>query len=108
MLERGGGAIVNIGSMAGLMAERGFISYSLGKSALGQLTQLLAIELSPRIRVNAVFPGAIETDALRGFMEMAPHVRDSMHAKTPMRRNGTPDDIAAAADIFRIARRRRG
>ena len=68
MLERGGGSIVNIGSMAGLMAERGFISYSLSKSALGQLTRLVAIELAPRIRVNAVFPGATETDALRGFL----------------------------------------
>lgn len=100
MLGRGGGSIVNIGSMAGLMAERGFISYSLSKSALGQLTRLLAIELSPRIRVNAVFPGATETDAFRGFLEMAPHVRESMHAKTPMRRNGTPADIAAAVTFF--------
>lgn len=47
ILHRGGGSIVNIGSMAGLMAERGFISYSLSKSALAQLTRLLAIELSP-------------------------------------------------------------
>jgi NAD(P)-dependent dehydrogenase (short-subunit alcohol dehydrogenase family) len=54
MLERGGGSIVNIGSMAGLMAERGFISYSLSKSALGQLTRLLAVELAPRIRVRGI------------------------------------------------------
>jgi NAD(P)-dependent dehydrogenase (short-subunit alcohol dehydrogenase family) len=100
MLERPGGSIINIGSMAGLMAERGFISYSLSKSALGQLTRLLAVELAPRIRVNAVFPGATETDAFRGFLDMAPHVRESMYAKTPMRRNGTPADIAAAVTFF--------
>jgi 7-alpha-hydroxysteroid dehydrogenase len=100
MLVRGGGSIVNIGSMAGLMAERGFISYSLSKSALGQLTRLLSVELAPRIRVNAVFPGATETDAFRSFLDIAPHVRESMYAKTPMRRNGTPADIAAAVMFF--------
>ncbi len=53
MLERGGGAIVNIGSMAGAYNERGFLAYSLAKSALAKLTQLAAVELAPRVRVNA-------------------------------------------------------
>jgi 7-alpha-hydroxysteroid dehydrogenase len=58
----------------------------------------MAVELAPRIRVNAVLPGAVETDALRGFLDrLTPDVRDAMHAATPMRRNGTPEDIAAAA-----------
>jgi 7-alpha-hydroxysteroid dehydrogenase len=96
MLERGGGAIVNIGSMAGVYTERGFLAYSLAKSALAKLTQLAAVELSPRVRVNAVLPGAIETDLVRSVMEAMPEVRAAMHAKTPMRRNGTPDDIASA------------
>ncbi|WP_319453921.1 MULTISPECIES: glucose 1-dehydrogenase [unclassified Mycobacterium] len=97
MLANDGGAVVNIGSMAGMMAERGFLSYSLSKAALGQLTRLAAVELSPRIRVNAVFPGAIETDALKGFLDVAPpEVRGGMQEKTPMRRNGTPADIASA------------
>ncbi len=101
MLARDGGAIVNIGSMAGLHAERGLLTYSLAKSALGQLTRLAAAELAPRVRVNAVFPGAIETDALRGFLDMSPpEVRGGMHALTPMRRNGTPADIAAAVVFF--------
>ena len=100
MLARGGGAIVNIGSMSGMQNERGFLPYSLAKSALGKLTQLAAIELAPRVRVNAVLPGCIETDALRGFMHAMPEVREDLHSKTPMRRNGTPDDIAAAALFF--------
>jgi 7-alpha-hydroxysteroid dehydrogenase len=100
MLARGGGAIVNIGSMSGAQNERGFLPYSLAKSALGKLTQLAAIELAPRIRVNAILPGCIETEALSGFMDAMPDVRESLHAKTPMRRNGTPDDIAAAALFF--------
>jgi 7-alpha-hydroxysteroid dehydrogenase len=100
MLARGGGAIVNIGSMSGTQNERGFLPYSLAKSALGKLTQLAAIELAPRIRVNAILPGCVETEALSGFMNAMPDVREGLHAKTPMRRNGTPDDIAAAALFF--------
>jgi 7-alpha-hydroxysteroid dehydrogenase len=97
MLARGAGAIVNIGSMSGMQNERGFLPYSLAKSALAKFTQLAAIELAPRVRVNAILPGCVETEALRGFMDAMPDVRAGLQSKTPMRRNGTPDDIAAAA-----------
>jgi 7-alpha-hydroxysteroid dehydrogenase len=100
MLARGGGAIVNIGSMSAMQNERGFLPYSLAKSALGKLTQLAAIELAPRIRVNAILPGCVETEALRGFMDAMPDVRTGLESKTPMRRNGTPNDIGAAALFF--------
>ena len=97
MLARGGGAIVNIGSMSAMQNERGFLPYSLAKSALGKFTQLAAIELAPRIRVNAILPGCVETEALQGFMDAMPDVREGLRSKTPMRRNGTPHDIASAA-----------
>lgn len=100
MLARGSGAIVNIGSMSGQQNERGFLPYSLAKSALGKFTQLAAVELAPRVRVNAVLPGCVETEALRGFMDAMPDVRTGLESKTPMRRNGTPDDIASAALFF--------
>jgi 7-alpha-hydroxysteroid dehydrogenase len=100
MLARGGGAIVNIGSMSGQQNERGFLPYSLAKSALGKFTQLAAIELAPRVRVNAILPGCVETEALRGFMDAMPEVRTGLESKTPMRRNGTPDDIGSAALFF--------
>ena len=100
MLARGGGTIVNIGSMSGVHNERGFLPYSLAKSALGKLTQLAAIELAPRIRVNAILPGWVETEALHGFMDAMPDVREGLRVKTPMRRNGTPADIASAALFF--------
>jgi 7-alpha-hydroxysteroid dehydrogenase len=97
LLARGGGAVVNIGSVAGKNAARGSLTHSLTKSALGQLTRLMAAELSPRIRANAVLPGAIETASLRWFLDQqAPHVREHMEKMTSMRRNGTPEDIAAA------------
>jgi 7-alpha-hydroxysteroid dehydrogenase len=98
MLERGSGVILNISSVAGRKAVRGSLTHSLTKSAVSQLTRLMATELAPRIRVNAILPGAIETDSLRNFLaNMEPTVRDTMIGRTAMRRNGRPDDIAAAA-----------
>jgi 7-alpha-hydroxysteroid dehydrogenase len=97
MLERGGGSIVNVASMAGVHMARGAFVYGTAKAALNQMTRNMAAELSPRIRVNAVLPGAIETDALKWFLDQQePDVREHMHKLTPMRRNGEPEDIAAA------------
>ena len=97
MLERDGGAVVNIGSVAGINANRGSLSHSVTKAALAQMTRVMASDLAPRVRVNAVLPGAIETESLRWWLdEKAPGAREVMAANTPMRRNGTPDDIAAA------------
>jgi 7-alpha-hydroxysteroid dehydrogenase len=93
----GGGAVVNISSMAGIAASRGMFGHSLSKATLNQLTRLLAAELAPRIRVNAVLPGAIETAALKRYLDTLPeHMKAEMRERTPMRRNGTPEDIAAA------------
>lgn len=101
ILERGGGSIVNIGSVAGLNATRGSLAHSLMKNAVGQLTRLLAAELSPKIRVNAVLPGAVETDSFRTWLDHQPaQARDGMAARTAMRRNGEPRDIAPAVLYF--------
>ena len=101
MLERGGGVIVNIGSVAGRKASRGTLTHSLTKAAVAQLTRLMAADLSPRIRVNAVLPGAIETASLKRYLEaMDPAMRETMIERTPMRRNGLPEDIAHAALYF--------
>lgn len=97
LLERGGGVVCNIGSVAGRNAVRNSLTHSLTKAALEQLTRLMAVELAPRIRVNAVLPGAVETDSLRMYLSsMDPSIRVAMHANTAMRRNGLPIDIAAA------------
>ena len=96
LLDRNG-AVVNIGSMAGQNAARGSLAHSLMKSSLGQLTRLLAAELAPRVRVNAVLPGAVETDALRGWLEKQdPALREGMLGRIAMRRLGQPQDIADA------------
>jgi len=97
MLEHGGGSILNIGSVAGRNANRGSLAHSLTKAALAQLTRLMAAELAPRVRVNAVLPGAIETEALRAWLDSKdPSVRAEMANRTPMRRNGLPEDVAPA------------
>lgn len=96
LLERSG-AVVNIGSMAGQNASRGSLAHSLMKSGLGQLTRLLAAELAPRVRVNAVLPGAVETDSLRTWLEQQdPARREGMLGRIAMRRLGQPQDIADA------------
>ncbi|HEX7097159.1 MAG TPA: SDR family NAD(P)-dependent oxidoreductase [Acidimicrobiales bacterium] len=69
LLARGGGVILNISSVAGHKAVRGSLTHSTMKAAVSQLTRVMAAELAPRIRVNAVLPGAIETDALRNFLD---------------------------------------
>lgn len=96
LLERSG-TVVNIGSMAGQHASRGSFAHSLMKSSLGQLTRLLAAELAPRVRVNAVLPGAVETDSLRSWLERQdPALRQDMLGRIAMRRLGVPQDIADA------------
>jgi 7-alpha-hydroxysteroid dehydrogenase len=95
LLLRPGASIVNVSSAVGELAVRGQLTHSLTKAAESQLTKLMAMELAPRIRVNAVLPGAIETHALRGYLDQfGPQVREHMIARTAMRRNGLPDDIA--------------
>lgn len=100
LLDTGGGSIVNIGSVAGRKAVRGTLAHSLSKAAVAQLTRLMAADLAPRVRVNAVLPGAVETNALRNYVE--PDVLQRMTERTAMRRNGTPEDIALAV-LFLVA-----
>jgi len=96
MLERGGGAIVNVSSAMGRITDRGFSAYGTAKAGLSHLTRLLANELAPRVRVNAISVGAVETSALAPFLA-AEGMRERLEARTPLRRIGSPEDIAAAA-----------
>ena len=86
------GRIVNISSAAGQMGISGLVHYSTAKAALIGATRSLAVELAPKhITVNAVAPGMIETDMIRG--EYRP--KDFKNTKLfPMRRLGTPAEVA--------------
>ena len=97
MLEHsGGGSIINITSTVGRLAGRGFAAYGTAKAALAHYTRLSAVDLSPRIRVNAIAPGSILTSALE-IVASNDALRDPMEKATPLRRLGDPTDIAAAA-----------
>lgn len=92
----GGGAILNISSMAGENKNQRMASYSSSKAAVNHLTRNIAFDLGPRgIRVNAIAPGAIRTDALATVL--TPEVEKAMLKHTPMGRLGETSDIANAA-----------
>ena len=95
MREVGGGAVVNISSVAARYAQKHFSAYGAAKAALNQMTRNLAQDYAPFIRINAIEPGTIETDALAPFL--TPERRERMERSTPMARLGRPEDIAAAA-----------
>ena len=95
------GNIINLGSISGLVGSANQSVYSITKGALVQLTRQLAIELAPqRIRVNAVAPGAVDTDfAAKGTPVADPDPEASrldVLARHPLGRTSTPQDIAEA------------
>jgi 7-alpha-hydroxysteroid dehydrogenase len=95
MLKGEGGSIVNISSAAGRLPRGGFAAYGTAKAALSFLTQQLAAEFAPDVRVNALGVGAVETSALAPFLN--DEIRGRMEDLTPMRSIGTVEDIAIAA-----------
>ncbi len=94
--KAGGGAVLNISSMAGENKNQRMTSYGSSKAAVNHLTRNMAFDLGPKnIRVNAIAPGAIKTDALASVL--TPEIEKSMLKHTPMGRLGMASDIAHAA-----------
>ena len=92
-----GGAILLCSSIWGLGAQRMAAAYGASKAALCSLTRTLAVEWAPmNIRVNAIAPGLIATDMTAPLLD-DPTMRDKMIKSVPMRRTGTPDEVAGAA-----------
>lgn len=99
MERAGGGAIVNISSMAGELANLRMTSYASSKAAVNHLTRNMAYDLGPRgIRVNAIAPGAIKTAALASVL--SPEIEKAMLRRTPLGRLGQPEDIARAVHFL--------
>ncbi|MFO1538181.1 MAG: SDR family oxidoreductase [Actinomycetota bacterium] len=96
LLEHGHGAVVNISSVMGRVRDRGFAAYGTAKAALAHLTRLLAADLAPRVRVNAIAVGSVATSALE-IVLTNDALRTEMVDKTPLKRLGEPEDIALAA-----------
>jgi 7-alpha-hydroxysteroid dehydrogenase len=96
LLESDAASIVMVSSAVGHVTGRGYVAYGAAKAALDHAVRLLAVELNPRIRINAVAPGAILTEAL-AMVSDQPEILSAIEQNTPLRRIGEPDDIAAAA-----------
>lgn len=92
---RKGGRIITISSVSGVAGNRGQVNYSAAKAGIIGATKALALELAKRkITVNCIAPGIIETD----MIETLPI--EEMKKMVPLRRLGTPDDIAATASFL--------
>jgi NAD(P)-dependent dehydrogenase (short-subunit alcohol dehydrogenase family) len=97
MVARGGGSIVNMGSVAGLVGLRNRAAYCASKGAVIALTRALAIDhVADGVRVNAVCPGTVDSPWVRGLVDDAGESLDALRARQPMGRLGVPDEIAAA------------
>ena len=95
MLREHAGCIINVSSMWGLRGASCEVTYSCTKAALVAMSRSLALELAPtNIRVNCIAPGVIKTDMLDALpAEVLPQLAE----ETPLRRLGTPEDIAHLA-----------
>jgi NAD(P)-dependent dehydrogenase (short-subunit alcohol dehydrogenase family) len=97
MRERGGGAIVNVASVAGLIGLRNRAAYSASKGAVIALTRALAVDhVADGIRVNAVCPGTVDSPWVRRLVDEQGESLDALRARQPLGRLGTPEEIADA------------
>jgi NAD(P)-dependent dehydrogenase (short-subunit alcohol dehydrogenase family) len=93
-MQEHGGAILNISSIGGIRPSHAIGSYNVSKAALIHLTRQLALELAPKVRVNAVAPGLVKTHFARALWEPD---EEGVGARHPLGRIGLPGDIAPLA-----------
>jgi 2-keto-3-deoxy-L-fuconate dehydrogenase len=96
------GSIVNIGSVAGLVAVKRRFAYCASKGAVVALSRQLAIDYAGKIRVNCICPGTVETPFVDGYLEKfhsheMDKVRQELHARQPVGRMGRPEEVAYMA-----------
>jgi len=91
MLERQNGVVVNVLDIGGaLVPWRNYSAYCMTKAAMQMLTQVLALELAPHVRVNGVAPGTVLPPESLGAED-----REQLRARIPLQRFGTAEDVAA-------------
>src|SRR6185437_11015504 len=97
MVERRGGAIVNVASVAALVGLRNRAAYCASKGAVVSLTRALAVDhVADGVRVNAVCPGTVDSPWVRRLVDEVGESMDMLRARQPMGRLGLPEEIAAA------------
>lgn len=95
LMESDSAAVINISSRMDRLVARGLLTYGTVKAALSHMTRLLAVELAPRIRVNAIAPGVVATEVLSDALDAK--TRRQIETATPLHRLASVDDIANAA-----------
>ena len=101
MIERGGGSIVNISSIAGLTGPLGRVAYAGTKGAVDAMTRALAADWGPKgIRVNSICPGIITTAIWEESRQTVPGLIEELAQKVPLKRWGDSDDIADVVLFF--------
>jgi 2-keto-3-deoxy-L-fuconate dehydrogenase len=97
MVERGGGSIVNMASVAGLVGLRNRAAYCASKGAVIAFTRALAVDhVAAGVRVNAVCPGTVDSPWVQRLVADAGESLDALRARQPMGRLGRPGEIAEA------------
>jgi 3alpha(or 20beta)-hydroxysteroid dehydrogenase len=98
MSERGAGSIINVSSVAGLGGSPYLTAYAASKWAVRGMSKVVAKELAPfGVRVNSLHPGQIDTDMNARQREKTPELIDRLIRGIPLRRIGTPEEVAHAA-----------
>lgn len=99
MEKGGGGSIVLVASVAGLRGSKGRVAYGSSKAAVINMAQGLAVDLASRgVRVNSLCPGPVDTPMVARLHDAS--TRKQWIGHMPMRRYGTPDEIASAATFL--------
>lgn len=95
ILAQGGGAIVNVASIAGVRGDYGMAAYTAAKHGVNGLTKVAAIEYASQgLRVNSLCPGGILTPMLEGYFKTYPERREKANLSTPIRRLSSPQEMA--------------
>jgi 3-oxoacyl-[acyl-carrier protein] reductase len=99
-LLRDGGTIINISSLAGSRGVPGSGHYAAAKAGVESLTKTFALELAPRIRVNAIAPGWVPTEIAMTAMGLDEAGVQRFAERIPLRRVGTPEDFGDLASFL--------
>ncbi|MBI3029340.1 MAG: 3-oxoacyl-ACP reductase FabG [Candidatus Rokubacteria bacterium] len=98
MLSRRSGAIVNVSSVNGTLAFPQRLAYCVAKAGVNMLTKVLAIEWAGQgVRVNAIAPGYVATEMVKGLAAKGILDQERLSRRTPMGRLGLPEEVAEAA-----------
>lgn len=97
LIEKANGSVLNISSIHAKLTKKNFVAYATSKAALSGMTRSMAVDLGPRIRVNAIEPAAIDTEMLRAGFVNKQDVLAELKNCHPMQDIGNPDEVSQLA-----------